>query len=295
MIEVETSLQEYWDDVRPPDSERRPSVRPGSIHPSWNPPDVDKAQAWAASLGEGTPKPFLLVEGPTPAHRASIYRLTKTLQDQASTTWLDEGIVENLTARFSKVRAIGSIIPHEWDLLWNLLTLEQVEFEEPLRLLIDQGLVFTEAFKAIWEARSRLDEGREIKNLVTAISRWMTGVKLAPAERRLLGSLGIERELGTPFERLDMLFFLVTLAKQNDLVAPLVLILDGLDRVVTLGVSRRKVMLKELYDFCLAAERWSRLEAPIGFMLGYSDEHRALDAIERANSKLGTKLKSYLV
>jgi hypothetical protein len=289
----ELPLQDYWDALSPPDSERRASHRPDALRSSWEPPDIDRLTKWSSVVGLENSKPLLLIEGPTPAHRASIYRLTKTVQAEMASKWLERGLVANLTDRVAKVRAVGSIIPHEWDLLWNLLTLEQLDVVDPVRSLIDQGDLFTQAFKAIWEARFRLDEGRELQTFVSTLSRWMTASELTRADRELLGSLGIENELETTFERLDLLFFLVTLARQNELIYPTVFVFDGLERMVTQGTSKRKASLKEFYDFCLTAERWGRLGSPLGFMLGYSNEHDALEVFEKSNAKLGEKLRKY--
>ncbi len=289
---VEPTSELPWTDMRSSDNERRASQRPGSLRPSWDPPAIDRLQEWASRVGQD-PSPVLLVEGPTPTHRATLYRLTKTVQDDLSDSWLTEGLVQNLTHRLSKVRAIGSIIPHEWDLLWNLLTLETLEVEDPLRLLVDQGHLITEAFRAIWEARFRLDEGREVKDVVSALSKWMTCGELDVGQRKLLTELGITREPSSTFERLDLLFFILALAKQNELVTSTVFVFDGLDRVTRLGIGRRRAFYKELFDFSVAAERWARLGAPIGFMLGYSKDHDPLNVIESAHPKLGRKLRSY--
>lgn len=289
---VEPTLEEYWDDVRPCDSERRASQRPGSLRPSWDPPDIDKLQEWAAKVGQD-PSPVLLVEGPTPTHRATIYRLTQGLQGDLTDSWLKEGLLPSLTHRISKMRAIGSIIPHEWDLLWNLLTLETLVVEDSLRLLVDQGHLITEAFRAIWEARFRLDEGREVKDVVSALSSWMTVSTLDADARRLLSGLGITREPQTTFERLDMLLFLLALAKQNELLTPVIFVFDGLDRAVRQGIGKRRQFYKELYDFSVAAERWARLGAPVGFIFGYSKDHDPVGIIEAAHSRLGRKLRSY--
>lgn len=281
-----------WEDDAPPDSERRPaSQRATSLKAEWQ-PDVDKLQSWVSKIGE-EPSPILLVEGPTAAHRSTVYRLVNKVNEKGSDQWVEQGIVTSLTQRMSQVRAAGSVIPHEWDVLWNLLTLENLLVEDPLRMLVDQGHLITSAFKALWEARFRLEEGQEVKTFVVALSRWMTGAPLDGTQRQLLGALGIERELETVFERLDMLFFLVTLAKQNDLVHELVFAFDGLDRVVVQSPTKRKVRLKELFDFCVSAERWSRLGAPVGFLLGYSKEHHPLDVIGETHPKLATKLRSY--
>lgn len=265
-----------------------------ALRPAWD-PDVDKVKDWVAKVGSNPERPIILVEGPTPAHRASVYRLTRTVQEASSELWLEQGIVVNLTDRFAKERAIGSIIPHQWDILWNLLTLDSLEVEDQMHLLVDQGGIFTEAFRAIWEARFRLDEGRELKNFVDLLSRWMTSSPLSSEERQLLGELGVKSEIETTYERLDLLFFLVTLAHQNELIGTRIVVLDGIDRLLMMGVAKRKAALKELLDFCIVAERWARLGSPLGFILGYSNEHDALESFERSNAKLGAKLRRYVV
>jgi hypothetical protein len=286
-------LESYWEAIQAPDSERRVTKRPGSLRPQWDPPGT-ALEEWAKRLGQDGQRPIVLIEGPTPAHRQALYRLAKIESKDLDSGWIDQGLVENITVRFSKLRCIGSIVARPWDLLWNFLTLEELVVEEPLKALIDQGLLFTQAFKAIWEARFLLREGRDIRALVEAFSGWVTAAPLTQESKQLLDQLGIERELATPFERLDMLFFLATLAAQNQLLSYQLFVIDGLDRAVTAGTARRKELLKELDHFCTSAERWSKLGAPVGFVLGYSNEHRALAAIEKSNSKLGDKLKRYL-
>jgi hypothetical protein len=287
-------LESYWADISPPDSERRVTKRPGSLRPHWEPPPSGALENWVNRIGEEGQRPIVLVEGPTPAHRQALYRIAKIKSKDLDSSWIDRGVVEELTERFSHIRCIGSIGARPWDLIWNFLTLEELVVEEPLKDLIDQGLLFTQAFRAIWEARFLLKEGRDIQPLVEAFTGWITASTLTPEAKTVLGNLGIERELSTPFERLDMLFFLAALAHQNHLVDRLLFVLDGLDRAVTQGTTRRRELLKELDHFCTSADRWSKLDAPIGFVLGYSNEHRALNAIEKSNSKLGDKLQRYL-
>jgi len=293
MTQADLSLESYWADLCPPDSERRRSQRPGAIKPSWE-PDIDRVKKWVSGVGVNPTTPIILIEGPTPTHRSTIYRLTKTVQDDLSGNWLETGLVSNLTERLSKVRSVGSIIPHDWDILWNLLTLEELKVEDgPVRTLVDQGHLFTEGFKAIWEARFRLEEGQELQTFVSTLSRWLTAAPLSPEEKDLLGTLGVENELETVYERLDMLFFLATLARQNDLLFPTVLVVDGIERMLTQGTSKRRELLKEFSDFVMTAERWARLGSPLGFMLGYSNEHEALEGFERANVRFGEKLYKY--
>lgn len=286
-------LESYWDDISPPDSERRVTKRPGSLRPQWDPQQSNGLEVWVKNLGRENQQPIILVDGPTPAHRQALYRLAHISSKDLDQRWVEQGLVDNLTERFSNIRCVGSIAAHPWDLVWNFLTLEDLTVEEPLRALIDQGLLFTQAFKAVWEARFLLKEGRDIRQLVEAFSGWVTAAPLSPESKLLLDGLKVERELSTPFERLDMLFFLATWAAQNSLIPNQLFVIDGLDRALTQGTARRKQLLKELDHFCTSAERWNKLGSPMGFVLGYSNEHQGLTGIGRSNSKLGFKLARY--
>lgn len=279
-------LQNDWEeDDTLPDSERRPS----SIHPVWE-PDLARVDSWVSSVGSETATPILLVEGPSSAHRWALYKIATAAPVEG---WADQGLVNALTERLSKTRATGSITPHQWDLLWNLLTVSDLEVQGSLRMLVDQGLSISEAFKGIWEARFRLDEGQDLQSFVNLISRWMTAAELSSEERSLLGGLGIENEPDSPFARLDMLFFLATLARQNQLLGPTVFSIDGIEAALMKNPARKKELLKELFDFCIAAERWGRLGSPLGFVLGYNGTYDAMSSFAQAHTKLADKLKSY--
>lgn len=286
-------LESYWEDIRPPDSEARVNKRPGSLRPQWDPSQSSGLEVWAKNIGQEDQRPIILVEGPTPAHRQALYRLALIPAKDLDQKWIEQGLVENLTERFSNLRCIGSIVDRPWDVIWNFLTLQDLVVEEPLKALIDQGLLFTQAFKAIWEARFLLKEGRDARQLVEAFAGWVTAAPLTAESKRLLDRLGVERELSTPYERLDMLFFLATWAAQNHLIGRQLFVIDGLDRALTQGTARRKQLLKELDHFCTSAERWSKLGSRLGFVLGYSDEHKALAGIIRSNARLGMKLQRY--
>lgn len=294
MSQAEQPLYEPWgeDDDSPPDSERRPSHRPSSIRPEWE-PNLDLVHTWAKAVGtEDKLSPVLLVGGPTPSHRATLFRLAGS--PSVVNGWIEKGLVDALTRSFSKARCVGSIIPHEWDILWSLLTLKGLQVEEPVRSLIDQGLIFTEVFKGLWEARFCLNEDCEIKDLVGTLSRWVSADELTDADRKRLGKIGIDHELTTAYERLDILFFLAALAKHNDLTDGLIFIVDELDRAVLQSANRKKSLLRELSEFCLSVDRWNRLGAPIGFMVGYSSEHPPFESLSRSNTKLGSRFSSYL-
>jgi len=260
--------------------------RAGSFLPRGSIPDIDKLSGWIAQVGCDIP-PILLACG-TESSRATIYRLAGAQQDGPGQDWVTEGLINNLTRR---VRTISGI--RDWDILWRLLSLNAFEISESQRYLIDQGHLITEMFKMIWEARFCLNEGRELQEcLVRSIAGWiqgpLDGSLRGYMSRLVLSRLNTVLEPTTSHDRLDLLFFLISLAQQNGLVDNLILVLDGLERVLESDPQSR---LKELADFCVSAERWSRLGTHIGFIIGHSDV-QVLATIQELHPRLGIKLQS---
>jgi len=278
----ETDLEAFWAELRP--SLKSPESSEREVAP-W-------VAAWASKVGQAGTSPILLLEE---SDRKSL-ELYERVEDPAyssvgAETWLASGLVENLTQRFSSLKMKGSLISHPWDLIWSLLTLTDfnIETNDALRVLIDQGSLFTEAFRAVWEARFLLTEGHIVAPVVELLSKWVSHRMLFIREREQLMQLKITNELTTPSARLDVLFMLLTLASQNNLLDRLVLPLEGLDKVLDLGLVQRKAGLQELYEFVLAADRWARLGSPVGFVITYTHPD-TIARIGRAHRQLGKML-----
>lgn len=264
-------LEECWRDIRP---------RAQSLTSSWHPPPRRLVEEWATTLGSKT-NPLLAVKGPSLLHRMEVYR------------WIcpgEPGEWLGSPREYLSARTAGP----NWNLLWDLLDVQDFVVEEPLRGLIDQGFLFTEFYQALWEARFLLQESTlGVGALVEALIRWMTLTELGAEDRKLLGRLRLSRPLQSDEERLDTLFFLLALARQNGTMEPTVVVFDELGKAVRAGVATRRKVLAELLKLVSAAERWNRLGAAIGIVVGF--EPGVLTSLRRYNPKLAKKVSRSLV
>ncbi len=237
----------------------RSTVRP----PPWEPPTT--CLDWAHEERG----PLLVVAGDQ-EKRDLLYQQVGAVHVDPKDTWVDVLFPGFLANRLSKIRSIGSITPHEWDILWNLITVDELHLDITLQDLVDQGKLYTRIHKVLTEARQRLDENGEIKPVVQALGRWLTEGQLEePYGQALLGMKGPNR-IPAPYERFDALFFLATLSSVNALLSPTILVLDGLEGI--LNHYHRKGLAKELVDLCLAIDRWSRMGSPFKFVFGLANE-----------------------
>lgn len=272
--------------------------RAKSLTVDWDTPDRGSVQDWVRSLDEQGPA-LLTIEGPSPIHRAEAYRwvfdqkLGWTAGDTGNidTSWVKEGFVEALTQRLAFATRDGS-----WQLFHALLDVPDFAVEEPLRSLVDQGFRFTEFFKAIWEARHLLQEGRDkdATQLVNALIHWMTAQDLTPKDQVLLEKVQISRELISVQDRLDMLFFLLALAQQNGLIDRTVVVFDSFELALRQGADARRSLLKEMTNVLTAADRWTRLGARVGIVLGFTKAHGTMTSLKRYSPKLHTRVRSAL-
>jgi len=279
----------YW-------TEDEPIVRPGTL-PKWSPPSVRHIQTWVQGLSEGG-SPVLAVTGPHPLFRKEVfetfYQSTDLLVEGASSNtqdWLNLGLLPDLTQR---VRAMTG---RPWGILWDLLTTEDFIVEEPLKSLIDQGNTLTGFFKGLWEARFLIQEGRKTDSLtlVGALLRWQMGQALTTAHHTWLEKVHIDRELMSPQERLDMLFFMLALVYQNGLVDRSVFVFDGLERVIRAPAEKRKDLLRQVMDCLTILTRWSRLGSATGIVLGFDANGDTLNSLRHYNDRLGKLVASSLV
>jgi hypothetical protein len=236
-----------------------------TIHPPpWEPPAT--CLEWAHE-----DRGSLLVVAGDQEKRDLLYHQVGALHVEPKDTWQDKLFTGFLADRLSKLRSIGSIVPHEWDLLWNLITVDEIHFDPSLQDLVNQGKLYARINNVLNEARSRLDENVEVKPVVKALGKWLSVGQLEEMyDQSLLGMRG-PNLMPVPYERFDALFFLVTLSSLNGLLAPTVLVLDGLEGI--LGHYHRKGLAKELVDLCMAIDRWSRMGCPLKFIFGLSEEN----------------------
>ncbi len=260
-------------------------------------PSKAKIQTWVQNLDSGLGSPVLVIEGASPLNRAEAYRwafdptLGWTAGDTGNldTSWVQEGMVEALTQRL----AFSSPQKPSWDILHALLDVEDFVVDGALRKLLDQGFRFTGFFQALWEARHLLNEEREQEAdlLVEALIRWMTTKPLTETDRVGLERVGINRELISPQDRLDLLFFLQALARQNGLIDRTVVVFDCFELAVRQSQDRRRLLLQEAQTVLSVAVRWQRLEAGVGIILGLTPAGGTFTTLKQYNPKLWQQLQ----
>lgn len=290
MAAPELDLQEDLNDLRPARKSQPRAVRPKVIQVSWEPPNKDDVVAWALALTQGG-HPLLGIKGPTPAHRQQVYNWAAGGRAGTFQDWLKHGPINYMTGRLLSPGCEPLSLLRD-------LTRDELVVTEPLHGLVDRGFRFTELFKALWEAYFLRRECRneEYDDLLSAIFRWLVGADLHPDQAAILRKAHITRDVSTPREQLDLLFFLVALAKQNELLHQEVVIFDGIDQAVRQGDGQdRKNILGAFLTVCEAAERWSKLGAATGLIFGYDPSRGALNAIQRYNRKLSQRISAVSV
>lgn len=287
MAAEELDFQDSWDDLRKT-STRRKTVRPKIIQVAWEPPAQGPLLSWLTGVQEGR-EALLAVPGPTPTHRREVYNQLTGFRSATIQDWLRLGPVPYL---ISQVLSPGCM-PHTF---LQALTCEELVIADPLQDLVDRGFRFTEVFKALWEAFFLRKEGRtsEYEELLSSLFRWLVGAGLDTTDTDILRKSHITRAISTPRERLDLLFFLVALARQNSALDHQIVVFDGIEQAVRQGKGlERKQALRDLLLVIDTAERWNRsMESATGLVMGYDPERGTLSNIRRYNSKLATKLQA---
>lgn len=259
----------------------RSTVRP----PPWAPPT--NCLDWAREERG----PLLVVAGDQ-TKRDALYHQVGACQISPKDTWQEVGFTGFLAHRLSKLRSLGSIIPHEWDLIWNLVTVDVVHLDITLQDLVDQGGLFRRLYRALLTIRQSLDSNSsDVGTAVRAFGKWLSEGKLDnPYDQTLLGLKG-PNQMPAPYERFDACLFVATLSSLNALLGPTILVLDGLEGI--LQHHHRKGLTRALADLFLAIDRWARLGCPIKVILGLSDE-AAVASLTQAHPPLGAYLSSRL-
>lgn len=267
---AKSDIEGFWEAVRTVTSE--------------SPERATGVQEWA--YREKAP---LLLVGERYKNHLEAYVETKdpAFNTERSSEWIWEGLGGNICQRLSRVHPVGTA-EVSWALLRGLLTIDILAIFDPIRPLVDQGLLYTEVFRTIWEARFLLDEGYDLETLVEVLAEWVSSSSLPERSEVLLERLKINRGLSAG-ERLDVLFFLTTLARQNDHLPRIVFLLQDLDKAFTQGSAKRKGIVKELESFNFSLDRWSRLGSPCKFLFTYG--HDPLPLLVKVRPKLAHRLE----
>jgi hypothetical protein len=288
--------------------------------PASTPPPVEPVIKWTLRFhDEGKRPAMLVVPGDTAHDRLSWYRKylseewasfrPETVEDvigDPAREWVNQTVLANVTARLASAE-----VPHEarrdlpkwfpppfsgWEFLWALAASPTFLVEEPLRTMVDQPYyLFHEMYRVLWELRFRLRENKEFEpslQFFQAMVRWMTGSHLSASDQAMLEAAGVTRRVNTDQERLDVLFFLITLAEHNALLNRYVLCFDGLERALR---PEKRGLLREMATFITTLDRWIRMaQTPVGVLIGMDTSPRQLASLRRMNAKLADEVEAGL-
>lgn len=283
-------------------------------------PAVEPVIKWTLRFHDEGKRPgMMVVPGATAADRLGFYRKylsdewssfrPETVEDvigDPSREWVDQTILSNFTGRLAlaKVpteakRDLPEWFPPPvwaWEFLWALAASPNFLTEEPLRGLVDQAhYLFHEVYRVLWELRFRLKENGSHENTIeffTATVRWLTSSHLTQTDLAMLEAAGVTRRVTSDQERLDVLFFLITLAEHNALINRYVVCFDGLERALK---PEKRPLLREMATFLVTLDRWIRLaQAPIGVLIGMDTSSRQMAQLRRLNPKLADEVEAGL-
>jgi hypothetical protein len=199
--------------------------------------------------------------------------------------WLTENPITVFTDR---VRRLGQGQP--WGIFSYLTLAPEFTLAEPLYSLVDEGFLVTELFHAIWEARFLMKERAPAGALLEALPKWVLGATLTAKDTEALEKAHVTREVKSTAEHLELLFFLLALAKQNGMFEHAVFIFDDVDRALHHNPNLRTSLLNDLHELTTTAKRWAKFGSSTGIVLGYSGSPGFYKTLEESHAQLFTKL-----
>ncbi len=260
----------------------------------------------------------LVVPGPTHFNRQEVLRQYRDGEwrrfhsgividaGATSTDWLEGNIASNFLTRIRMLRMppvskgiMAKWYPRAsgaWELLWNLIAVEEFIVEEPLRQLIDKPFYLVhDVHRALWEARFLAREHPNlgpVQGFMMHFDRWLMGDPLGDEGRKALAALGIKRLITKDSERLDVACFLLALACQNGLLERSVFLFDDLEHALQ---PNKRSMLRQLHDLLESGRRWARLGSnPLGILIGFTGSKADLQLLTKYNAALADEVSAGL-
>lgn len=296
-------FEEYWADLREGLGERKDFDAEVLSLPALH--------RWAQDIHNPSRPPLVVISGSRReviydrfqsedqmfAEPGLVHDLGRTVTDE----WIKDGLAKHITNRVRDIE-----IPPEfrakqnfmfslptsdenargWEILWGLVSVSFLTIEEPLARLIDQRLsllsgVYRSIMEARFEALEFLSNTHQVG--VPAIGRWVEGDTLTSQEKAFLQRAGVKQEISES-ARFEVLLFLLALARQNGVVGGVVLALDGLEQVTD------KARADELFRLIEITEKWTKLGAPLGILLGWRGTKEDLKNLRKLHPRLAKKV-----
>lgn len=275
------SVEEYWDDIRMK-PERAKYLKP----PSY---ELVHLVEWGRNLQATSRDTFKVIPGRNPD--IIVAALEKELPSEVLVRNPDlcrsEDPIGNLMALVRQMRVPSkfrvrdnlsfrpphpSMNPVGWDILWCLVAHSEVVLTSYLKDLVSRkSSRLTEFYTALVEIRFEAQERQSIPSIeenVEALGRWVEGVSSEdPAIASFKLKTGVKGDVQKN-ERMDLLLFILNLAKDNQLLEEFIAFSGEMERLIeTEGIN----------EVILALDRWVPIGCPLNLLLGWrgSDEDKA--------------------
>jgi hypothetical protein len=180
-----------------------------------------------------------------------------------------------------------SMNPVGWDILWCLVAHRELILTSYLKDLVGKkSSRLTEFYTALVEIRFEAQERQSIPSIeedVESLGGWVEGNLSNSSNTHFKLKTGVKGDVQKN-ERMDLLLFILNLAKDNQLLEEFIVFSDGMERLTPSGSL-------ELNEILLALDRWVPIGCPLNLLLGWrgSDEDRA--SLKEMHSRLLTRFK----
>jgi hypothetical protein len=154
-------------------------------------------------------------------------------------------------------------------------------------LVTNRNSPITEFYKALVEIRFEAQERKSIPSIeenIVALGRWLEG---GTSEDEVVAALklrtGIKGNV-LPFDRINLLFFILTLAKDNQLLEDFVMWSPEMELLSKSGASG-------LNGILLALDAWFSIGCPLNLLLGWRAATGDREAMRKLSPRLMTRFQ----
>ena len=177
--------------------------------------------------------------------------------------------------------------PLGWDLLWCLVAHRDIVLSSYLKDLVgNKSSHLTEFYKALVEIRFEAKERGSLPTIeenVVALGRWVESTKEDAAITSLKLKTGIKGDVGRD-ERLDLLLFILNLAKDNQLLEDFMMFFEGMEDLSKKGAEG-------LNEIILALDRWVPVGCPLNLLLGWRGSKEDRIKLKMLNPRLSVRFR----
>jgi len=178
-----------------------------------------------------------------------------------------------------------SMNPVGWDILWCLVAHRELILTSYLKDLVGRkSSRLTEFYTALVEIRFEAQERQSIPSIeenVEALGRWVEGTLSDPASFKL--RTGVKGDVQSN-ERIDLLLFILNLAKDNQLLEEFIVFSDEMEKLSSDGASG-------VNEILLALDRWVPIGCPLNLLLGWRGSEDDKSRLKEMHPRLLVRFK----